>query len=204
MLKLLKSAAIHFVAFIAIVSAFTTLILGCGREDQVPTQLTADPKTGEVSVKGEKGDKGETGPAGPKGDKGDTGEKGDRGEEGKKGDVGAIGPNGKDGKDAVVDSSWRDPVTGKRWILSGIKVTWPNLAQACDEWTAPDQTTLGKAIKHGLIKALPPAATLQATDYAWSATEQSATDGLAYQLTTGGLSGLGKTSGTHFVYCHAP
>jgi hypothetical protein len=195
---------INAIATLATITALVTFIAGCGTDtmDNVPTTLEADSKTGEVSLKGERGEKGDPGVAGPKGDAGPAGKDGAPGAEGKA-VTGAAGKDGTDGKDAVVDTTWTDPVTGKRWFLVGVKYQWSELSYACSPWKVPTSAELRTAVNHGLAKQLKTVAAAD-PDKAWSSEENPnapTTEGTAVNLYSSGHQGILKST-SNYVYCY--
>ncbi len=192
----------------------TGMLTSCGTDganptDGIPTTIQADPKTGEVSIKGEKGDRG---------DKGETGAQGVAGPKGDTGAAGAVGPsgtatngtNGADGKTAEVipSGSWKDPVTGKYWLFVLGTSNVATATAACAPWTLPSSTVLKLAIQHGLTKQLP-VINAAATEMAWTS-DPDLTDLNAQKAmgiisgssieTYGGLGGYLKTA-LYRVYC---
>lgn len=179
----------------------TILLAACGRDDgkgplAAPT-LDVDPGKGEVSVKAEKGDRGETGQRGERGEKGETGASA----------VGATGAPGKDGKDAVVDTSWRDPATGVKWLLAGSKSTWPVNAALCAPWTIPTNAQIQVAANHGMIEALPTPVKVANSTNAWTTTAFPDNTQIGGALTLYPSDGVRIASGQdktqyHYVYCY--
>jgi hypothetical protein len=176
------------------------LITGCGRDEGggVPV-LQADPSTGAVTVKGDKGDQGEKGEPGPAGKDGADGKDASPKD-------GTNGRDGKDGKDAVVDSTWRDPATGKRWLRMPFLAQWTQLYTIgsgvdCSPWKIPTPALLQAAVNHGLSLTLK-GNTQTSADLAWSS-DESTTDAfkaVAVPLYSMGSGAILK-SATHHVYC---
>ncbi len=159
--------------------ALALFLTACGTDGGMTgVSLTADTKTGEVSIKGEKGDKGDTGEQGAAGAKGKDGVDGQQGASGtngkdgasgKDGSQGAKGETGAAGKDGepLPSGIWKDAITGRQWLLIQGKFTADQVMGLCSPWKQPKIVDLVPAIQHGLIVGLP-IISPQATERAWT------------------------------------
>lgn len=197
---------------LTIVVAWSMSLAGCGTAqdalNNAPTTLEADPKTGEVTVKGDKGDTGPQGPAGKDGKDGTNGKDGAEGPQGPAGATGPKGDSGATGKDGdPLQGIWKDSVTGRLWLQVNSKMAFQAAGVACGTWKIPTAAILLPALQHGLTRLLP-VPTPAALERAWTSDADPSGDAYARTMvimdptieTYGGIGGFLATN-TYRVYC---
>ncbi len=136
--------------------ALALILTACGTDpsEGIPTTLTADAKTGEVSLKGEKGDRGDEGETGAAGKDGTNGTSGKDGVNGTNGKDGAAGKDGAPAEPVDPPSIWKDPVSGRRWMLLSGRHSFASGTAICETWRLGTATELALAVRRGITRAL--------------------------------------------------
>lgn len=106
---------------------------------------------------------------------------------------------------AQVPGAWRDPVTGKNWILAGARSVWDGAPKICGSWRLPEATEIRDAVYRGLLRgfSLPQ---MTNADYAWAKSDDPSSgmaDAVVVSQTTGtpGRIVQVQKNSMNYVYC---